>query len=50
LKGVIPNSGQLPEHIPHCMHIDTLLWLSMISAPHTKDLIVQVANRLSVGF
>jgi hypothetical protein len=50
LKGVIPDSGQLPVHIPHCIHIDTLLWLwlSMISTPHTKDLIVQVVNRLSV--
>jgi hypothetical protein len=27
LKGVLPDSGQLPVHFPHWMHVNTLVWL-----------------------
>ncbi len=34
LKGVMPASGQLPVHFPHCIHVKTLVWVRLIICYH----------------
>ena len=66
LKGVFPASGQLPVHFPHCMHVNTLVWVwliilftplylhwslyNAICIPRGKTIKLNIFNRMSIPF